>query len=61
VTAVQTYAGVVASLLRAVAEAQLKGALADQLQTAVDSRADQPQAPSAERLQHDDDGSQPGA
>jgi hypothetical protein len=35
---------VVASLLRAAAEAQLKGALADQLQTAVDSRADQPQA-----------------
>jgi hypothetical protein len=34
----QAYAGVVASLLSAAAKAQLKGALADQLQTALDSR-----------------------
>jgi GAF domain-containing protein len=39
VTALQTYAGVVASLLGAAAKAQVKGALADQLQTALDSRA----------------------
>jgi GAF domain-containing protein len=38
VTALQAYAGVVASLLSAAAKAQLKGALADQLQTALDSR-----------------------
>jgi GAF domain-containing protein len=38
VTALQAYAGVVASLLSAAANAQLKGALADQLQTALDSR-----------------------
>src|SRR5215217_2157934 len=38
VTALQAYAGVVASLLGAAAKAQLKGALADQLQTALDSR-----------------------
>jgi GAF domain-containing protein len=38
VSALQTYAGVVASLLGAAAKAQLKGALADQLQTALESR-----------------------
>jgi GAF domain-containing protein len=38
-TALQTYAGVVASLLGAAANAQVKGTLADQLQTALDSRA----------------------
>jgi GAF domain-containing protein len=38
VSALQTYAGVVASLLGAAAKAQLKGALADQPQTALDSR-----------------------
>jgi GAF domain-containing protein len=38
VTALQAYAGVVASLLSAAANAQLKGALAEQLQTALDSR-----------------------
>jgi GAF domain-containing protein len=38
VNALQTYAGVVASLLGAAAKAQVKGALADQLQTALDSR-----------------------
>ena len=38
VTALQAYAGVVASLLSAAAKAQLKGALAEQLQTALDSR-----------------------
>jgi GAF domain-containing protein len=38
-TALQTYAGVVASLLGAAAKAELKGALADQLQAALDSRA----------------------
>jgi GAF domain-containing protein len=38
VTALQAYAGVVASLLSAAAKAQLRGALADQLQTALDSR-----------------------
>jgi GAF domain-containing protein len=39
VTALQTHAGVVASLLAAAAKAELKGALADQLQTVPDSRA----------------------
>jgi len=39
VTALQAYAGVVASLLGAAAKAQLKGALAEQLQVALDSRA----------------------
>jgi GAF domain-containing protein len=39
VTALQAYAGVVASLLGAAAKAELKGALADQLQVALDSRA----------------------
>jgi GAF domain-containing protein len=39
VTALQTYAGVVASLLGAAAKAEVKGALADQLQAALDSRA----------------------
>jgi GAF domain-containing protein len=39
VTALQTYAGVVASLLGAAAKAAVKGALADQLQVALDSRA----------------------
>jgi GAF domain-containing protein len=39
VTALQTYAGVVASLLGAAAKAELKGTLADQLQTALESRA----------------------
>jgi GAF domain-containing protein len=38
VTALQAYAGVVASLLSAAAKAHLRGALADQLQTAMDSR-----------------------
>jgi GAF domain-containing protein len=38
VTALQAYAGIVASLLLAAAKAQLKGALADQLQVALDSR-----------------------
>ena len=38
VTALQAYAGVVASLLSAAAKAHLRGALADQLQTALDSR-----------------------
>ena len=109
VTALQAYAGVVASLLGAAARAELKGALADQLQTALESRAlierakgalmererldDQeafthlrraarssgrklsevaaglplprghtrPKPPSAQRLQHDKDSSQPGA
>jgi GAF domain-containing protein len=39
VTALQAYAGVVASLLSASAKAQLKGVLAEQLQVALDSRA----------------------
>ena len=39
VSALQAYAGVVSTLLAAAAKAQLKGALADQLQTALDSRA----------------------
>jgi GAF domain-containing protein len=38
VTALQAYAGVVASLLGAAAKAELKGALADQLQVALESR-----------------------
>ena len=38
VSAAQAYAGVVASLLGAAAKAELTGALADQLQTALDSR-----------------------
>jgi GAF domain-containing protein len=38
VTAAQAYAGIVASLLLAAAKAQLKGALAEQLQVALDSR-----------------------
>jgi GAF domain-containing protein len=38
VTALQAYAGVVASLLSAAAKAQLTGALADQLQVALESR-----------------------
>jgi GAF domain-containing protein len=38
VTALQAYAGVVASLLSAAAKAQLRGALPDQLQTALGSR-----------------------
>jgi GAF domain-containing protein len=38
VSALQAYAGVVASLLGAAAKAELKGALADQLQVALDSR-----------------------
>jgi GAF domain-containing protein len=38
VNALQTYAGVLASLLGAAAKAELKGALADQLQTALESR-----------------------
>jgi GAF domain-containing protein len=38
ITALQAYAGVMASLLGAAAEAELKGALADQLQVALDSR-----------------------
>ena len=39
VTALQAYAGVIASLLSAAAKAQLKGTLADQLQVALDSRS----------------------
>jgi GAF domain-containing protein len=39
VTALQAYAGVVANLLGAAAKAEAKGALADQLQVALDSRA----------------------
>jgi GAF domain-containing protein len=38
ITAAQAYAGIVASLLLAAAKAELSGALADQLQTALDSR-----------------------
>jgi GAF domain-containing protein len=38
VTALQAYAGVVASLLSAAATAHLQGALAEQLQVALDSR-----------------------
>jgi GAF domain-containing protein len=38
VTALQAYAGVVASLLGAAAKAELKGVLAEQLQVALDSR-----------------------
>jgi ANTAR domain len=38
ISALQTYAGVVASLLGAAAKAELEGALADQLQVALDSR-----------------------
>jgi GAF domain-containing protein len=38
VTALQAYAALVGTLLAASAKAQLKGALADQLQTALDSR-----------------------
>jgi GAF domain-containing protein len=38
VSALQAYAGVVASLLAAAASAELKGALAEQLQTALDAR-----------------------
>jgi len=38
VRALQAYAGVVASLLAAAVDAELKGALATQLQTALDSR-----------------------
>jgi GAF domain-containing protein len=38
VTALQAYAGIVASLLSSAAKAQLKGALAEQLQVALDSR-----------------------
>jgi GAF domain-containing protein len=38
VTALQAYAGMVASLLLAAARAELTGALAEQLQTALDSR-----------------------
>ena len=38
VSAPQTYAGVVSTLLAAAAKAELKGRLADQLQTALDSR-----------------------
>jgi len=38
ISALQAYAGVVASLLAAAAKAELKGALADQLQVALDSR-----------------------
>jgi GAF domain-containing protein len=38
VSALQAYAGVVASLLGAAAKAQLKGTLAEQLQVALDSR-----------------------
>jgi GAF domain-containing protein len=40
VSALQTYAGVVASLLGAAAKAELKGTLAEQFQVAVDSRVD---------------------
>jgi ANTAR domain len=39
VTALQAYAGVIANLLGAAAKAEVKGALADQLQVALDSRA----------------------
>lgn len=39
VTALQTYAGVVASLLGAAAKAELTGAVAEQLQTALDARS----------------------
>ena len=38
ITALQAYAGVVASLLSAAAKSHRRGALADQLQTALDSR-----------------------
>jgi hypothetical protein len=38
IIALQAYAGIVASLLLAAAKAELSGALADQLQTALDSR-----------------------
>jgi ANTAR domain len=38
VSALQAYAGVMASLLGAAAKAEVKGALADQLQVALDSR-----------------------
>ncbi len=38
IIAAQAYAGIVASLLLAAAKAELSGALADQLQTALDSR-----------------------
>jgi GAF domain-containing protein len=38
VTALQAYAGIVASLLGAAAKAELKGTLADQLQVALESR-----------------------
>jgi GAF domain-containing protein len=38
VSALQAYAGVVASLLGAAVRAELKGALAEQLQVALDSR-----------------------
>jgi GAF domain-containing protein len=38
IIALQAYAGIVASLLLAAAKAELTGALADQLQTALDSR-----------------------
>jgi hypothetical protein len=37
-SALQAYAGVVANLLGAAAKAQLRGALAEQLQVALDSR-----------------------
>jgi GAF domain-containing protein len=40
VSALQTYAGVVASLLGAAAKAELKGTLAEQFQVAVDTRVD---------------------
>ena len=39
VAALQTYAGIVANLFGAAAKAQVKGTLADQLQTALDWRA----------------------
>jgi GAF domain-containing protein len=39
VSALQTYAGLVASLLGAAAKAEVKGILADQLQVALDSRS----------------------
>jgi hypothetical protein len=38
IIALQAYAGIMASLLLAAAKAELSGALADQLQTALDSR-----------------------
>jgi hypothetical protein len=38
ISALQAYAGVVASLLAAAAKAELKGALAEQLQVALESR-----------------------